>query len=120
MSEIVTVEKPSKAKRLAVFLDGTTDKSEGNTNVWRARSLCAAKARTIASSAFITPLASAPSSAKSRAVRSLATASTIRSSMPTVGLLRTTTMATTSSFSALAEARFARAQPFRLRVAMLA
>ena len=25
------------------ILDGTTDKSEGNTNVWRARSLCAAK-----------------------------------------------------------------------------
>jgi uncharacterized protein (DUF2235 family) len=43
MSEIVTVEPPSKAKRLAIFLDGTTDKSEGNTNVWRARSLCAAK-----------------------------------------------------------------------------
>jgi uncharacterized protein (DUF2235 family) len=43
MSEIVTVEPPAKAKRLAVFLDGTTDKSEGNTNVWRARSLCAAK-----------------------------------------------------------------------------
>jgi uncharacterized protein (DUF2235 family) len=43
MSEIVTVEAPTKAKRLAVFLDGTTDNSEGNTNVWRARSLCAAK-----------------------------------------------------------------------------
>ena len=43
MSEIVTVAPPSKAKRLALFLDGTTDKSEGNTNVWRARSLCAAK-----------------------------------------------------------------------------
>jgi hypothetical protein len=43
MSEIATGAPPSASKRLAVFLDGTTDKSEGNTNVWRARSLCAAK-----------------------------------------------------------------------------
>ena len=42
MSVIATVGPPSKTKRLALFLDGTTDKSEGNTNVWRARSLCAA------------------------------------------------------------------------------
>jgi uncharacterized protein (DUF2235 family) len=45
MSEIATVAPPSTSKRLAVFLDGTTDKSEGNTNVWRARSLCAAKGK---------------------------------------------------------------------------
>lgn len=43
MTEIATVKPPEKPKRLAVFLDGTTDKSEGNTNVWRARSLCALK-----------------------------------------------------------------------------
>ena len=43
MAGITTVAPPPKAKRLAVFLDGTTDKSDGNTNVWRARSLCAAK-----------------------------------------------------------------------------
>lgn len=41
MPEIVTFNPPSKLRRLAVFLDGTTDKSEGNTNVWRARCLCA-------------------------------------------------------------------------------
>ena len=41
MAEMTTVEPPETPKRLAVFLDGTTDKSEGNTNVWRARSLCA-------------------------------------------------------------------------------
>ena len=45
MSEIATVAPPSTSKRLAVFLDGTTDKSESNTNVWRARSLCAAKGK---------------------------------------------------------------------------
>jgi uncharacterized protein (DUF2235 family) len=45
MSEIATVEPPSKTKLLALFLDGTTDRSQGNTNVWRARSLCAAKGR---------------------------------------------------------------------------
>jgi uncharacterized protein (DUF2235 family) len=43
MSEIVTIEPPPQPKRLVIFLDGTTDKSEGNTNVWRARSLCALK-----------------------------------------------------------------------------
>ena len=43
LSVIATVGPPSKTKRLALFLDGTTDKSEGNTNVWRARSLCAAR-----------------------------------------------------------------------------
>ncbi len=45
MSEIATVAPRSTSKRLAVFLDGTTDKSEGNTNVWRARSLCAANGK---------------------------------------------------------------------------
>lgn len=43
MPQIIPVTAPSTAKRLALFLDGTTDKSEGNTNVWRARCLCAAK-----------------------------------------------------------------------------
>lgn len=41
MVEMTTVKETEKPKRLAVFLDGTTDKSRGNTNVWRARSLCA-------------------------------------------------------------------------------
>jgi uncharacterized protein (DUF2235 family) len=43
MPEMTTVERQSDKKRLGVFLDGTTDKSEGNTNVWRARCLCAPK-----------------------------------------------------------------------------
>jgi uncharacterized protein (DUF2235 family) len=43
MAEMTTIDPPETPKRLAVFLDGTTDKSEGNTNVWRARSLCARK-----------------------------------------------------------------------------
>lgn len=43
MSKIATVAPALKNKRLAIFLDGTTDKSEGNTNVWRARCLCAAR-----------------------------------------------------------------------------
>ena len=43
MPEIATVAPPSVGKRLAVFLDGTTDKSDGNTNVWRARCLCAGR-----------------------------------------------------------------------------
>ena len=41
MADLKTVKPPAEMKRLAVFLDGTTDTSEGNTNVWRARSLCA-------------------------------------------------------------------------------
>jgi uncharacterized protein (DUF2235 family) len=41
MADLKTVKPPAEKKRLAVFLDGTTDTSEGNTNVWRARSLCA-------------------------------------------------------------------------------
>ncbi len=43
MSNIKTIAPPPTKKRLAIFLDGTTDKSEGNTNVWRARCLCAPK-----------------------------------------------------------------------------
>ena len=31
------------ASRLALFLDGTTDTEAGNTNVWRVKSLCAAR-----------------------------------------------------------------------------
>jgi Uncharacterized alpha/beta hydrolase domain (DUF2235) len=41
MADLKTVKPPAEKKRLAVFMDGTTDTSEGNTNVWRARSLCA-------------------------------------------------------------------------------
>lgn len=43
MTEMIAVKSAEMPKRLAVFLDGTTDKSRGNTNVWRARSLCALK-----------------------------------------------------------------------------
>jgi len=45
MADLALAAPPATSKRLAVFLDGTTDKSEGNTNVWRARSLCAAKSQ---------------------------------------------------------------------------
>jgi uncharacterized protein (DUF2235 family) len=41
MADLKTVAPPNNKKRIAVFLDGTTDTSMGNTNVWRARSLCA-------------------------------------------------------------------------------
>jgi len=41
MADLKTVKPPAEKKRLAVFMDGTTDTSDGNTNVWRARSLCA-------------------------------------------------------------------------------
>jgi hypothetical protein len=41
IADLKTVKPPAERKRLAVFLDGTTDTSKGNTNVWRARSLCA-------------------------------------------------------------------------------
>ncbi len=32
---------PSPKRRLAVFLDGTSDTASGNTNVWRLKSMCA-------------------------------------------------------------------------------
>ena len=34
-----------KQKRLVLFLDGTWNSIESNTNVWRMRSLCAAQGR---------------------------------------------------------------------------
>ena len=43
MPAMTLAEPPAQKRRLALFLDGTTDTSQGNTNVWRARSLCAAK-----------------------------------------------------------------------------
>ena len=43
MTEMTTVPPTETHKRLAVFLDGTSNKAEVNTNVWRSRSLCAHK-----------------------------------------------------------------------------
>lgn len=43
MAEMLTVPRPQKRRRLALFLDGTWDKEEGNTNVWRSKCLCAPK-----------------------------------------------------------------------------
>jgi uncharacterized protein (DUF2235 family) len=40
MADLRTLAKPSQS-RLALFLDGTWDKEEGNTNVWRSKCLCA-------------------------------------------------------------------------------
>lgn len=37
------VQASETGKRLAVFLDGTSNKADVNTNVWRARSLCSVK-----------------------------------------------------------------------------
>ena len=41
MADMVTVSTSKQFRRLAVFLDGTWDKEEGNTNVWRSKCLCA-------------------------------------------------------------------------------
>ncbi len=41
MADVKTIPKPEAAKRLVVFLDGTTDTQSGNTNVWRLKALCA-------------------------------------------------------------------------------
>lgn len=41
MANLLTVSKPQQRSRLALFLDGTWDKEDGNTNVWRAKCLCA-------------------------------------------------------------------------------
>jgi uncharacterized protein (DUF2235 family) len=43
MAALNVVPAPETHKRLAVFLDGTSNKAEVNTNVWRARSLCSVK-----------------------------------------------------------------------------
>ena len=43
MADVVTVSAPELTRRLVVFLDGTWDKEEGNTNVWRSKCLCALK-----------------------------------------------------------------------------
>lgn len=40
MPDVVAVAPPQVLRRLALFLDGTWDKEEGNTNVWRAKCLC--------------------------------------------------------------------------------
>ena len=41
MAEIRTVAAQTAPRRLALFLDGTYDEQRGNTNVWRAKCLCA-------------------------------------------------------------------------------
>ena len=43
MADVITVPKPQRSRRLVLFLDGTWDKEEGNTNVWRSKCLCAPK-----------------------------------------------------------------------------
>ena len=41
MTEAPAISKPTRKKRLAVFLDGTWNNVESDTNVWRLKSLCA-------------------------------------------------------------------------------
>ena len=41
MAEVLTVARTGQPRRLALFLDGTWDKEEGNTNVWRSKCMCA-------------------------------------------------------------------------------
>ena len=44
MTEPPTVPLPARSKRLAVFLDGTWNAVDSNTNVWRMKELCATAA----------------------------------------------------------------------------
>ena len=41
MADAPAISKPTRKKRLAVFLDGTWNNVESDTNVWRLKSLCA-------------------------------------------------------------------------------
>src|SRR6266498_3071144 len=43
MPKVPAVTKPASKKRLALFLDGTWNTVDDNTNVWRLKSLCSPK-----------------------------------------------------------------------------
>ena len=78
-------------RRLAIFLDGTWNTLNNNTNVWRLKSLTAETGNQRLST---TARVSAPGAARPPAAASPATASTTRSSKPTLGSSRTSPMAT--------------------------
>ena len=106
MSEIATVA-PLEVEAARRFLDGTTDKSEGNTNVWRARSLCAAKGKDGREQTHLLRRRRRYAARRNRSRRGLWYGIDDQVVDAYGGLLKTTKTATRSSSSASARGAFA-------------
>ena len=50
MSNTMSSAAPQPKKRIAVFLDGTWNTVNDNTNVWRLKALCESKSKTVCNS----------------------------------------------------------------------